>query len=81
MKFKVARGDSIFLWFDNRHIDGPLYQKHEHQSKEWFMTLARSCPTLTYDSKWASTPQARSERLVQIQSSLFEIQIYDEDNQ
>lgn len=31
MKFKVGRGDSKFLWFDNWHIDGPLYQKHEHR--------------------------------------------------
>ena len=31
MKFKAGRGDSNFLWFDNCHIDGPLYQKHEHR--------------------------------------------------
>ena len=35
---------------------------------------------LQHDSKWA-TPRARSEKVVQIQSSFFEIQIYDEDNQ
>ena len=31
MNLKVGRGDSNFLWFDNWHIDGLLYQKHGHR--------------------------------------------------
>lgn len=79
IKFKVGSGCNIYLWLDNWHPDGILYEKYGFRAVyDAGSNIDAKLSVVLVNRSWRWLP-ARSDYIVAIQSKLHLIQLGDID--
>jgi hypothetical protein len=79
LEFKVGNGSKIFMWLDVWHPDGCLLDKYAPiPIYEAGSSLDAKLSTIICNGEW-NWPHARSDRIVDLQSKLPEVEVGTQD--